>query len=115
MMTFIVIILSIYLSHRQNTYGYRNGEILADILPEGSRVMINDPSTLYYYTGISGVAFPNESPETALQIAEIYDIDYLVLESGGIPEPLKFDEVPDFLIPIETELGGVRVYAFDRD
>jgi 4-amino-4-deoxy-L-arabinose transferase-like glycosyltransferase len=55
MLTLIVVVLSIAISDRQNTYGYRNGEMLLEILPEGSRVMINDPSTLYYYTGIESV------------------------------------------------------------
>jgi hypothetical protein len=115
MLTLIVVVLSIAISDRQNTYGYRNGEMLLEILPEGSRVMINDPSTLYYYTGIESVGLPNESPEVALEIAELYDIDYLVLEKGDVPKPLQFEQIPDFLIPIETEREGVRIYAFNRD
>lgn len=112
MMSVIVVILSIYLSHRQNISSYPTGELLAKLLPEGSRVMINDPAQLYYYTGIMGVALPNESPEIALKIAEIYNIDYLVLEENHVTEPLQFVQAPDFLIPVETELQGVRIYAF---
>jgi 4-amino-4-deoxy-L-arabinose transferase-like glycosyltransferase len=115
MMTVIVVILSLYLSRQQNTLAYPAAEVLAEILPEGSQVMINDPSKLYSYTAITGVALPNESPQVALQIAEIYDIDYLILEDNHIPEPLNFEQVPDFLIPIDTELEGVRIYAFDRN
>jgi len=116
-LTLIVVLLTFKISRQQNTYGFRNGEALQELLPEGSRVMINDPATLYYYTGMSGVVLPNESPEVALEIAKIYDIDYIVIEGkGGVPAPLYFeeDETPDFLIPVKND-KGLRIYAFNRN
>lgn len=113
----IVVALSLYIAKPQKTYDYRNGEALLEILPEGSRVMINDPATLYYYTGIEGVVLPNESSEVALEIAKIYDIDYLIIEGkGGVPTPLYFeeDQTPNFLMPVEND-KGLRIYAFDTD
>lgn len=89
--------------------------LLADLLPADARVMLNDPARLYYFTGLQGVQLPNEAPEVALEIAERYDVDYLFLETGGITTPMQFDTPPDFLIPIDTNLAGVQLYAFERD
>jgi len=86
-------------------------------LPTNARVMINDPAQLYYFTGLGGVALPNEQPSTILEIARRYDIDYLVLESpGGTPAPLLslFETPPDFLTPIALPSTDARVYAIRR-
>ena len=40
---------------------------LTTVLPDDARVMINDPAQLYYFTGLSGVALPNESPIRSLR------------------------------------------------
>jgi hypothetical protein len=83
--------------------------------------MINDPARLYYHACslgncIGGVAIPNEAPEIALEIAERYNVDYLVLEEGGIPAPMQFgDEIPSFLTPIDINLDGITLYAFERN
>jgi hypothetical protein len=90
---------------------------LLRVLPSNARVMINDPAQLYYFTGFGGVALPNEQPSTILDIARLYDIDYLVLESpGGTPAPLLslFDAAPDFLTPIALSTTDVRLYAIRR-
>lgn len=80
-------------------------------LPADSRLMINDPSQLYYYTGLGGVTFPNAAPETILDIAARYDIDYVVVEGDGIsslavPAPMLFDikNPPPFLREVSHEI-----------
>lgn len=83
-------------------------------IPAGSRVMINDPAALYYYTGFGGVVVPNEDPAAVLEIANQYDVTYLVLERGGVPAGLAsiFDAPPDFLLPIPIDdMPDVRLYA----
>lgn len=113
----IIIFLSLQISlpARFTTRDPHFYRILAEVIPEDARVMINDPTQFYYYTGIGGVVVPNEAPQIALEIAERYDIDYLLLENGGIPEPMLFDTVPDFLTPIDIELGGATLYAIEHD
>lgn len=88
---------------------------LQDVIPAGSVVMANDPAQLYYYTGLSGVALPNETPDVALEIARRYGVGYLLLQEGGITEPMMFSETPDFLQVIDLPLDGVRLYAFTPD
>ncbi len=89
--------------------------LLAEMLPDDARVMLNDPARLYYFTGLQGVQLPNETPDIALEIAERYEVDYLLLEEGGITAPMQFETPPEFLTPIEVDLPGVMLYAFERD
>jgi hypothetical protein len=95
---------------------------LTQRLPAGARVMINDPSALYYFTGFGGVALPNSAPEMILDIAQRYHIQYLVLEwvtlSSGdktlaAPHALWFDPnaPPAFLTPLPFDVPDVRLYA----
>jgi hypothetical protein len=94
-------------------------------LPPDARIMINDPSQLYYYTGMGGVTFPNEPSETILTIAEVYDIDYVVVEGDGwggiaVPVPMIFDldAPPPFLREVPHEIfqrGEARLYEIVRD
>jgi hypothetical protein len=114
-MILIVIALTVQISDRNIQDDDLVARTLQATIEPDARVMLNDPSGLYYYTGIWGVTLPNETPEVALEIAEIYDIDYLLLETDEITDPLLFEEAPDFLIPIEFPVDGVRLYAFDRD
>jgi hypothetical protein len=90
---------------------------LIQTLPTDARVMINDPAQFYYFTGLGGVALPNEQPSTILDIARLYDIDYLILESpGGTPAPLLslFETTPDFLTPISLSSTDAKLYAIRR-
>jgi hypothetical protein len=94
-------------------------------LPSEARIMINDPSQLYYYTGFGGVTFPNEPPETILTIAEVYDIDYVVVEGDGwgnlaVPAPMVFDldAPPSFLREVSHDVfhrGEARLYEIVRE
>jgi hypothetical protein len=88
---------------------------VAEILPENSLIMANDPAQLYYYTGFGGVGLPNETPEIALQIARQYGVGYLLLQQGGITDPMIFAELPAFLTPIELPLDGAWLYAFELE
>ncbi|MBE0690335.1 MAG: hypothetical protein IH587_09470 [Anaerolineae bacterium] len=94
-------------------------------LPENVRLMANDPAAIYYYTGRSGVVLPNEAPEVIQDIAEIYDIDYVLIEFqtladgsrvAAIPEPLQpmLDAPPAFLSPIPLDYADARLYAIDH-
>jgi hypothetical protein len=94
---------------------------LTQRLPAGARVMINDPSALYYFTGFGGVVLPNSAPEMILDIARRYHIQYLVLEwvtlSSGdktlaAPHALWFDPnaPPAFLTPLPFDVPDVRLY-----
>lgn len=89
-------------------------------LPEGGRVMINDPAQLYYFTGLEGVVLPNEAPDVIVDIARKYAVKYLVLEGitpdgrMSISTPLELLPIlsapPDFLIPLPFDIPGVRLY-----
>lgn len=86
-------------------------------LPDGARVLINDPAGLYYHTGMGGAALPNADPALLPEIARRYEIDYLVLESpetAPIPLLPLFDAPTEFLTPIPFE-GGALIYAISLD
>lgn len=114
-----LVLMTIVLSLQISTRNISDDDIIAlalvDIVPADARVMLNDPSQLYYYTGIESVTIPNETPDIALEIANIYDIDYLLLVDGELTEPMKFEEIPEFLIPIDFPIEEAHLYAFDRD
>ncbi len=85
-------------------------------LPPDARLMINDPAMLYYYTGWGGVVTPNADLELIQEIARRYDVDYLVLEPGGIPDRLMsaYDSPPPFLTRLELANSEMRLYAIAR-
>jgi hypothetical protein len=69
-------------------FGRRSGwntadELYATIgsdLPPDAVVMINDPPSLYYHTGLSGVVLPNSDPDVVPEIAARYGVTHLVLD-----------------------------------
>jgi hypothetical protein len=83
-------------------------------IPADARVLINDPAALYYFTGQSGVVIPNGDAETVRQIAAQYDVEYLVLQAGGMTDEIAplYDDPPAFLTPISLTTPDVRLYAF---
>jgi hypothetical protein len=89
---------------------------LKRVLPADARILSDDPPQLYYYTGMGGASLPNSTPETLLEVARRYEIDYVVIIGGAdsIPAGLQsiLDNPPAFLKPI---LGTpMRVYAIQR-
>lgn len=111
----IVVLLTLQINYRKLADDNRLAQVVAASIPADARIMLNDPSKFYYYTGIMGVTIPNETPSVALEIARRYHLDYLLLVDGGITDPMQFEHVPDFLIPIDLNIDGAALYAFDRD
>jgi hypothetical protein len=103
------------LEHTSALYG-----ILDAALPLNARVMINDPAQLYYFTGRGGIPFPNETPDTLLELAPKYRVEYVLLEitSDGlaaVPAPFLFDidNPPPFLQEValsQAALPSARLY-----
>jgi hypothetical protein len=96
---------------------------LAAQLPANARVMINDPAQLYYFTGLGGVVLPNEFPDTILDIARKYGVDYLLLEgitddgrAAQAPQELWsiLTSPPDFLTHLPLDVPGARLYEIHR-
>lgn len=85
------------------------------VIPQGARVMINDVAQLYYYTGIGGVVLPNESIFVVPEIAQKYEIDYLILEFPNVPYPIRFEEVPPFLERVPFSVEGIEIYRILRE
>lgn len=95
---------------------------LVEQLPDNARVLINDPSQFYYYTGIGGAVLPNESPEVIAEIASRYSMTHVVIEavreidgqsmSSAIPKHLQsiLTAPPPFLEPIDIGIPGMRVF-----
>jgi hypothetical protein len=102
-------------------------ESIAEILPTDARIMANDPAAWHYHTGFMGVMLPDESLETALEIAKRYCISHLIIDKNVTDafEPLIKDQSqpPDFLTEIQhfdnatpnEWSDDVRVYVFDID
>lgn len=93
-------------------------QAIVEAVPDGARVLINDPAALYYYTGLGGAVLPDSPPEMIAEIARRYRLDYVMLESAaGTPAPLLslFDAPPDFLTPIPIAYEGARLYAIRLD
>jgi hypothetical protein len=96
----------------------------AKAVPEDARLMVNDPAAWYYHTGHEGVTLPNESLETAFEIAQRYCITHLIIDKDITPAftpLLEGQSPPPFLTEIQHFEGSdsqewrddVRVYAFD--
>jgi hypothetical protein len=113
--------LTIALPRRVTTHTPELYAALDAYLPPDARIMINDPSLMYYFTGRGGTTFPNEPPETMLTLARQYDLDYVLLEIVGeaiaVPYNLRLnpDAPPAFMREVphnEFQSGGVRLYEF---
>jgi 4-amino-4-deoxy-L-arabinose transferase-like glycosyltransferase len=93
---------------------------VAQLVPVGERVMINDPAQFYYRTGLGGVVLPASPPEVIPAIARQYGVRYLLLEGvsedgtipGAAPQELwsLLTKTPAFLIPIPLSDPGKRLY-----
>jgi len=92
---------------------------LMETLPADSRIMINDPGQLYYFTGFGGVVLPNEAPPAILEIARKYRVGYLLLEEVTADNRAAssaklwsiLTDPPEFLTPLPLDNPTVRLYA----
>ncbi len=93
-------------------------EQLESVLPPDARLMANDPSAVYYYTGFYGVMLPNESPDVIPEIAARYGLTHLLIEgvedeqAARVTEPLRDlpANPPAFLEPVPLPDEDVRLY-----
>jgi hypothetical protein len=83
------------------------------VIPPNTRVMRNDMPEMYYYTGIGGVVLANESVDVLREIAELYNIDYLIIEYPNVPANVDLEPLPDFLKPVPFS-GGVEIYEIQH-
>jgi hypothetical protein len=85
-------------------------------LPADARILSDDPPELYYYTGMGGASLPNGTPETLLDVARRYQIDYVVILGGADSLPAGLQSIltnpPAFLKPVAVP--NMRVYAIQR-
>jgi hypothetical protein len=86
---------------------------MAALLPDDARVMINDPSALYHYTGLGGAPVPAAAQDVIPALAQAYALDYVVLERAGLPAAMAdaFDAPAAFLERLPFSDESVRVYA----
>jgi hypothetical protein len=118
-----VLSLSIALPRRVNPGIPSLYSRLSEVIPAGSRVMINDPAQLYYFTGLGGVVLPNEPPDVIPVIAQKYEVRYLLLEgvtnAGQAAASRKLwpilSDKPDFLTPVPFNYPGVMLYEIRDD
>ena len=91
-------------------------QFVAAHLPPDAAVMINDPSALYYFTGLPGIAVPNSPPDMIPELAKRYGISYVVLDHGPTLPMLDLSEgkhVPPFLTPVYAD-QTVHIYRIEK-
>lgn len=113
----LVVVLSLFLSLPERVTSDVD-PIFATVralLPDETRIMVNDVAEFYYHTGIGGVTIPNEPPQVILELAQRYGIEYVLLQPPAVTEPMMFDEPPEFLVPIDVGIEGVELYAIELD
>jgi len=86
---------------------------LAKLLPPNSVVMINDPSALYYFTGLSGVVIPNAPSSVIPELAQRYGVNTLVLDANAQALPMGdiYDghDSPSFLQQVYRD-DNIQIY-----
>jgi hypothetical protein len=86
---------------------------LAKLLPPDAVVMINDPSALYYYTGLPGVVIPNAPSSVIPELARRYGVNTLVLDGNVRALPMRDiyegHESPPFLEQIYHD-DSIQIY-----
>lgn len=91
---------------------------LLERLPPESRILINDPSLLYYQTGFGGAVLPNAPADVIPELARRYRLTHVVIELDAqgrslTTQPLLSlaDDPPAFLEFIPIEYPSARLYA----
>ncbi len=62
--------------------GEGNYQDIAAHLDPGAVVLINDPSAMYYFTGVPGAVVPNAPPSVIPELAQRYGVNTLVLDAN---------------------------------
>jgi hypothetical protein len=78
--------------------------------------MINDPSALYYFTGLPGIVVPNALPDVIPALAKRYGVRYVVLDNNPTIPMIDLylgKNVPPFLTPVYAD-GSIRIYRIDE-
>jgi hypothetical protein len=88
--------------------------------PQTARVMSIDAAATRYWTGRGGVVLVNDPLETIAEVAEAYDVDWLVLDRGAVATttPVLDGERPPWLGEPILEDGDpveIAVYPITRD
>ncbi len=113
----LVLGLSAWSQQAEGWENIPNYENVVENLPPDARLMVNDPAEWHYYTGRIGVTLPDESLDTAYQIAQKYCIQYLIIDENVTDAfvPLYEGRIdpPAFLTRLQSE--GFQVYEFDLD
>ncbi len=114
----IVLSLGVLITRRagwnDNATFYRD---LAEELPAGAVVMVNDPAALYYHTGLSGVVVPHADPDVVPEIAARYGVTHLVLDVNRTEPFTRLflgEEGQSFLRLVRLYDGGTGDPADDR-
>jgi hypothetical protein len=98
---------------------------LRPFLTDGDRVMATDPALNYYHLGVGGAVLPDAPVAQLEEMAEIFDLDYFVLEEiAEAPDGTLKAIVPKSLLPVLAEtppflqlvedFGHTRLYRFVR-
>jgi hypothetical protein len=85
---------------------------IAARLPQDSVVMINDPSAMYYFTGVAGVVVPNAPPEVIPELAQRYGVNTIILDqnrTAPMDELYQGRNVPSFLTEIYAD-SNFRIF-----
>ncbi|MBN1640044.1 MAG: glycosyltransferase family 39 protein [Anaerolineae bacterium] len=94
----------------------RVAEWMAGRVPRSARVMVNDPPSFYYHARRPCVAIPNGDLETVLQVADRYEVAYLVLDRNN-PSLSALYEAPasDPRLELQAQIavGGVTTLLFE--
>jgi hypothetical protein len=107
--------------NERNTVYMDVGRWLRDRNDNPEPVMVNNAPAFYYYTHLPAISIPNEDLETVLEVAQRYDVAYLVLEFDH-PAPLRplyNEKQVDRRLSLESVISGpdsspVKIYYLER-
>jgi len=88
---------------------------MAQNVPAEARVLVGDPAAFRYWSGRECLVIPNDGLEILLQVAERYDVAYLVVDKNA-PQPLRpiYDRLPAPFILLQRfeDQNGEKIYLY---
>ena len=105
--------------NERNTVYIEVGEWLAQNHRDVAPVMVNNAPAFYYFVHRPALSIPNEAPDTVIEAARRYGVEYLVLEADH-PAPLKaLYEGRETIAGMELVAGltpgeSVKIYYLER-